>query len=136
MTASIFGLITFILGGFVGFAIYHYFFRLSNQERKLLDELNQSKVEFKKYYEQVSQNLTESATLVTQLQENSRKLHDHILNASVALNRSQHKQSVLQPVLHAEPDTFAEHDDEQVTEFHPRQIETQQVPVAPPRDYV
>lgn len=134
MAASIFGLITFIIGGFFGFAVYHYFFRLSNQERKLLDELNHAKSEFKQYHDQVADNLTQSATLIDQLQENSRKLHEHILNASVALNRS-HKQSLLQPVLHADPIHHDDHEDEQVTEFHPTHVPSKSR-MTPPKDYV
>jgi uncharacterized membrane-anchored protein YhcB (DUF1043 family) len=133
MTASIFGLITFILGIFAGFGIYHYFFKLSNQERKLLEELEHLKADFKGYHDQVAKNLTESAALTDELQTISLRLHDHILNASVALNRSAHKQSILQPVLHAEP--HHDHDDEQVTEFHPIHIETK-TKITPPKDYV
>ncbi len=133
MTASIFGLITFILGGFSGFAVYHYFFRFSNQERKLLDELAQTKTDLKEYHDKVAQNLTESAALTDQLHHISSKLHEHILNATVVLNRSQHKQSILQPQLHA---AVLDQDDEQVTEFHPTHVFPSKEHVAAPRDYV
>lgn len=134
MTVSIFGLITLIVGGFAGFAIYHYFFRLSNQERKLLDELNHAQTELEKYHELVAKNLTENSVLVEQLYDTSKKLHEHVLHASVILNRSHHKQSILQPVLHATP-VHHDEEDEQVTEFHPAQVEVKKV-VVPPKDYV
>ena len=135
MTASLFGLVTFIVGALVGFAVYHYFFRHSNQEKHLLEELEQAKNNFKSYHQQVSQNLTESAILVDQVQENSKKLHDHILNATVALNRNHHKQSFLQPVLHVESGDH-DSDDEQVTEYHPAQATPSKVAMVQPRDYV
>lgn len=134
MTASIFGLITFILGGFAGFALYHYYFRLSNQERKMLQEMTQAQHELKKYHEEVEKSLTESAVLVEQLHNTSRKLHDHMLHASVTLNRSHHKQSILQPVLHAAP-VHHDEEDEQVTEFHPAQVAVKET-VSPPKDYI
>ncbi len=135
MLASVFGLITFIVGGFVGFAVYHYFFRLSNQERQLLEALEKSKHSFKEYQHKVASNLKETANLVDQLQQNSNKLQDHILQGSVNLNLDQNKQSILQPMLHADPLHHDDHDDEQVTEFHPQHtaVKTQMVP---PRDYV
>ncbi len=133
MTASIFGLITFILGGFAGFAIYHYFFRASNQEKKLMQELHQVQADFREYHEKVAQNLTESVAFTDQLQALSLKLHDHILNATVVLNRSQHKQSILQPVLHPEFSDDEEH--EQVTEYHPAP-DVPKKGIVPPKDYV
>ncbi len=133
MTASIFGLITFILGGFAGFAVYHYFFRLSNQERKLMDELQQTKHTFKEYQYKVATDLKESASLIEQLQQQTHKLHDHMLHSSVHLNLDTHKQSILQPILHAEGPL--DHEDEQVTEFHPMHTAIKH-PAVPPRDYV
>lgn len=136
MAASIFGLVTFILGGFGGFAIYHYFFRLSNQERKLLDELQQVQQEFKDYQYKVAADLKESVGLIDQVQESSRQLHDHILHSSVRLNLASHKQSILQPVLHREGAHDELHEDEQVTEFHPTHSVVVKHAVTPPRDYV
>lgn len=135
MVASIFGLITFILGSFAGFAIYHYFFRFSNQERQILAELQQTQHSFREYQDKVKHDLKECANLIDQVQKNSSKLHDHILHASVNLNLDQTTQSILQPVLHAEPLRLDDHEDEQVTEFHPVHVSVKS-PARPPRDYV
>lgn len=135
MGTSILMIITFIIGVGVGFGVYHAFFRLSPQEKTLEHELSETRHEFKEYQLNVSNSLNQTAELINNMANNFDQLHDHILQASVNLNLDSHKQSILQPALHAHP--YHSDDDEQVTEFHPAQAAPLKVKTPmPPKDYV
>jgi uncharacterized protein len=135
MATSILMIITFIIGIGVGFGVYHAFFRLSPQEKKLEQQLNETRHEFKEYQLNVSNSLTQTAELINNMANSFDQLHDHVLQASVNLNLDSHKQSILQPALHANP--VHSDDDEQVTEFHPAHITPVKAKTPrPPKDYV
>lgn len=134
MGTSILMVITFIVGIGVGFGVYHAFFRLSPQEKQLEQHLNETRHEFREYQLNVSNSLNQTAELINNMANSFDKLHDHVLQASVNLNLDSHKQSILQPALHAHP---ADIDDEQVTEFHPTHVRpTKAKAPQPPKDYV
>jgi uncharacterized membrane-anchored protein YhcB (DUF1043 family) len=133
MSASLLVVITFIIGVSVGLGVYHFFFRLSPQEKQLEQHLAEVRHEFKEYQLNVSSNLTRTAELVNTMATSFDALHDHVLQASVNLNLDSHKQSILQPDPHAHSILA---DEEQVTEFHPAQVSPIKIKAAqPPRDY-
>ena len=139
MSADILMVVVLVIGVGIGMAVYHFFFRLSHQEKILKEQLHHTQKAFKEYQLKVSNHLNQSAGLMNALATNFDELHDHILQASVNLNLDEHKQSILQPDPHAAYVSAAEDiDGEQVTEFHPSQVEPipAEKPVRPPRDYV
>ena len=128
----------FVVGLIFGFGVYHFFFRLSQPEKALLDQLHSQKSQFKKYKEEVALYLHDGALLMNVMQDSCDKFHDRLLKASVDLNRQGEKQSILQPSLHATPHPDLEEDDH-VTEFHPLDAPfpaAHALPTQPPKDYV
>jgi uncharacterized membrane-anchored protein YhcB (DUF1043 family) len=129
--------LTFIVGLILGFGVYHFFFRLSHQEKEILNTLQETQNQFKTYRENVTAHLNQSAEFMAKIETVCDQFHDHILKVSVDLNQDTHKQSLLQPSLH--PKSTLDHDDheeEQVTEFHPMDTLLQAAPpLSPPKDY-
>ncbi len=115
----------FILGLIVGGIIYHFFFRLSPEERKQEDALNSAQLKLKTYHHQVSEYLNHSAELITQLQGGLDRLQHHILEGSVKLNLDSQKQSALQPAIYRDP----------VVAPIPEKPLTATPPITPPKDY-
>jgi len=141
MSTSLLMVLILIIGILIGMGVYHFCFRLSHQEKHLQQQLNETRKAFKEYQLKVSNHLHQSAELVNNLANNFDQLQDHILQASVNLNLDTHKQSILQPDLHAAyPDPIEDTEEaEQVTEFHPRAtkpLAVEEKAVQPPRDYV
>lgn len=130
-------LFSFVMGLIFGFGVYHFFFRLSQPEKALLNQLHSQKAQFKKYKEEVALYLHDGALLMNVMQESCDKFHDRLLKASVELNQQAEKQSILQPSLHVTPHPNLEEED-QVTEYQPLDTPISVGdghPSKPPKDY-
>lgn len=117
-------LFTFVVGLLGGFAVYHFFFRLSEQDKQLSQSLLKTQHQFKQYQEKVSTYLNHNAELMNRLQDTCDLFHDHILKGSVDLNLDTQKQSLLQPAPHLESVAFEE------------EYDAPPSPITPPKDYV
>jgi uncharacterized membrane-anchored protein YhcB (DUF1043 family) len=118
-------LFTFVIGLIGGFAVYHFFFRMSPQEKKMADELIAVQSKFKHYQLKVKEHINQSAALMNDIQEKTDQLNDYILKSSVDLNLDSNKQSALQPSSHFE--VHAPLHEEPLSEFHAH---------TSPKDYV
>ena len=96
-------LLGFILGLLIGAAVYHFFFRLSPEERQQDEQLKAAQLKLKTYHFEVSNYLNQSATMMNQLQAICDQFQDHLLEGSVKLNLASNKQSALQPAPYSDP---------------------------------
>jgi uncharacterized membrane-anchored protein YhcB (DUF1043 family) len=131
MASILLVIVTLAIGVVAGYVLRAIFFDSASSIKKLQEELDKTKNQFRQYQLQVNDHLIKTADLVNGMQQNFSTLQDHVLISAQTLNLDTNKQSVLQPNSHyiQYQGEELEIDDTSMASQHG--IEA----VAPPKDY-
>ena len=97
------GIIIFIIGLAIGFAVDFFWLRKLASDNKIAKELEETKTTFEHYQMQVGAHITKTADLLEKVHNDYQQVQEHIFHGAQQLNLQHHTQSALQPTTHYMP---------------------------------